>query len=140
MIDHRLLTERLAAAMSTLTGKDVQPMEGPQTEIGEAFNDLLPYCFVEPLAGSLYTPEYGGVWRQAEVPFAFHSYGVDRQSALWMASLMHSRFVDQHLFTLVLDGFDVMERRPDGGPDEPEKVANGLWGVREPVVLQICAK
>lgn len=140
MIDHRLLNDRLAEAMSTLTGKPVRVLEGPETDLGEGFSDLLPYAFIEPLGGAIYQPEYGGVWRQGDIAFAFLSFGTDAQSASWMASLMRSRFLDQHIYAMTLTGFDVMERRPDGGPDTPVKVANGLWSVREPVILQICAQ
>lgn len=139
MIDHRLLTERLADAMATLTGKWVGRMEGPQTAV-DGLDAELPYAFVEPLAGTQYIAERGGVWREAIVPYAFHSFGAIPQSALFMASLMHSRFVDQHLYTLTLSGFDVLERKPDGGPEDPEEVGVNLWGVREQFEIHICAQ
>lgn len=138
-IDHYKLNEVLAASLSIVTGKTVKLMESDKTDVGESFNDLLPYAFVEPLIGSLYVPQYGGTWPQADVPYAFYSYGVDIQSSLWMASLIRSRFTDQQTYSLALPGFDVVDRRPDGGPDTPEKVANGLWCVREAFVLQVCA-
>jgi hypothetical protein len=138
-IDHNSLDEQLHAWLGDVTNLSIGLMEAERTLIDGGETKIFGY--IEPLDGTLYSDaEYGSVYTQAEVPYAFHSFGPDKKSARVMASLLHTCFVNHVQYPMALTGFSVLRRRPDGGPDKPTEVARGLFSVREPFVIEICAQ
>lgn len=141
-IDHQKLDEGLRQFLADSSGYSVGLMEAERTLIDEGPDSEAAdiYAYIEPLTPVVYPSSFGSVWNQAEVPYAFYSYGPDMNSASIMAKALRDVFLDWREYAMNLTGFDIMDRQPNSGPSRPEEVGVNLFSVREEFRLVICAQ
>lgn len=137
-MERYLITDALAAWLSTQTGKQVKPMQGPETVLNETFDDTLPYALLEPMGNAEFRDSWGGAWDEADLPYQVISYGKTGLQAEALAGLVHKKYLDPSI-AMNLPDVSVMRRKPDGGADRPENVGVNLWEVRESFILQVHA-